>query len=158
MPKGEYPQSFFASRNDRQRQVEIVRGAPITEVYGDYFRHFRAEPDTANAATRSHDLLGLTLFPSSAAGNACPLVVLGRRCRSWRTKCICSSPLNDHGDHYKDADGRRVVVWEPYGFDALELAELAIAADAEGLRVQVTPASPWYPGRTLALVFRKAES
>lgn len=148
------------SRLDMERQTKIVQGVPPTEVFRDYFGHFRADAPYGYAAAeaRAHDIFGLTPFHSKSSRSACPLWVLGRRCPHWQRGCFCEDRLNDHGGYYKDDDGKRVVVWEPYGFNAKALVEVVAAAEAEGLWVHVTPSSPWYPGRTIALIFRAKEN
>lgn len=69
--------------------------------------------------------------------------------------CWCATLINDHGRRYRIIDDRDtpVVLWEPYNIDGTDLAEVLRAAADDGLRVHITGASPWYPGRTVALLF-----
>lgn len=49
------------------------------------------------------------------------------------TGCWCSSRLNDHGRRYRRVhDDRPVVLWEPYEADGVDLAEVIVAASADG--------------------------
>lgn len=68
--------------------------------------------------------------------------------------CWCTSRLNDHGRRYRRGrDDAPVVLWEPYSAWPEELTEVFTAAEADGLRVSVTGASPWNPGHTLCIAF-----
>ncbi|MBK8462465.1 MAG: hypothetical protein IPL36_05385 [Nigerium sp.] len=125
-----------------------------TAPRADYFTHFNGKPDGSKGdhARRALALLGLRL----TSDGSCPRKLAGLP--HVDITCWCASRLNDHGRRYRDADGNAVVVWEPYDADAdaHDLAPILTAAGADGLRVHVTSASPWYPGRTVALIFTTA--
>ncbi len=68
--------------------------------------------------------------------------------------CWCSSRLNDHGRRYRRVhDDRPVVLWEPYEAGGGDLAEVIVAASADGLHVNVLGFSPWNPGWTFCIAF-----
>jgi hypothetical protein len=76
--------------------------------------------------------------------------------------CWCCSRLNDHAATYRDnpANGNeRFVLWEPYGADGDDLADVIAAARADGLRVRID-SSVWNPdGRgTVGIRFTTGES
>lgn len=88
---------------------------------------------------------------------SCPLLLLGARCRlSVGDDCLCADRLNDHGNRWRDARGRDLIVWEPYDCWPEELAAVAEHAHRHGLRVRLSGRSPWKPGHTLAIEFRAA--
>jgi len=47
-------------------------------------------------------------------------------------------------------------MWEPYPAAGQDVARVVVAAEADGLLVTITGASPWYPGETFALIFEAA--
>ena len=108
--------------------------------------------DRARAQRGSY--LGLTL--TSHRPQPCPRTLVGRR--HGRDSCWCVTRLNDHGRRWRYRDGRSVVMWEPYAVDGHALAAVLAAAEQDGLDVEVSGASPYYPGRTFALIFTAAES
>ena len=68
--------------------------------------------------------------------------------------CWCSSRLNDHGRRYRrTSDNTAVVLWEPYDADGVDLAEVIVAASADGLHINVLGFSPWNPGWTFCIAF-----
>ena len=85
----------------------------------------------------------------------CPRRLVGKHHRNL--ECWCADRLNDHAATYERLDdGRRLVAWEPYEADALELEPVFAAAAADGLTVTVTGSSPWNPGATVAIWFEGA--
>lgn len=96
---------------------------------------------------------------------SCPRTLVGKRCQLFRAghigNCLCSPPahLNDHGARYKDTEtGESVIMWEPYDIlNPQALIDVINAAKAEGISVEISSHSPWYPGHTVAIVFRKAK-
>jgi hypothetical protein len=90
--------------------------------------------------------------------NHCPRRLLRKHCRNQYeySTCWCSSRLNDHADTWRDSDGNRFVLWEPYGAPGEELPELISAAQQDGLRVDIT-ASVWNPPGTIGIRFSVAQ-
>lgn len=56
--------------------------------------------------------------------------------------CWCNSRLNDHGRRYPDVQNTATVLWEPYDAAASEPVEVLAAAEADGLDVTRSGASP----------------
>lgn len=121
----------------------------MTTTREDYFAHFDGHPNPAPAqhVKRALDLLDLRLTSTGS----CPRRLVKKPHLDF--ECWCTSSLNDHGRRYRDRDDSPVVVWEPYTAGDFDLVPVLAAAQADGLRVTITSASPWYPGRTIALIF-----
>jgi len=84
--------------------------------------------------------------------NGCPRKLVGLPHLDER--CWCTSRLNDHSATYiTRKHNRHVVIWEPYGIWARDLEPILIAAQTEGLTVQIDASSPWNPGHTIAINF-----
>jgi hypothetical protein len=71
-------------------------------------------------------------------------------------KCWCTSRLNDHSRRYRDNNNQPVIMWEPYDADRDELLFLMAYAYDDGLQVTVSGQSPWNPGHTFGIQFRRA--
>ena len=86
--------------------------------------------------------------------NRCPRRLVRTHCRNWYEygACWCCSRLNDHGGTWRDNRNQRFVLWEPYGADGEELADVIAAARQDGLRVRVVE-SVWYPPSTVGIRF-----
>lgn len=105
--------------------------------------------------TRARDWFGWR--PSSA--RRCPLALAGRRCRGRVGEpCLCGRRVLDHRRRWIDRDGVALLTAEPYGADGDELAELVAELAALGLRLDVGARSPYYPGSTVLLTIRRAET
>jgi hypothetical protein len=102
----------------------------------------------ADHKNRAADL-GLRLTSTSS----CPRKLVGKP--HLDEKCWCTSRLNDHGRRYKSNDGESAVMWEPYDADRDDLLHLMAHAYDEGLHVTVSGLSPWNPGRTFSITFRR---
>jgi hypothetical protein len=65
--------------------------------------------------------------------DSCPRRLVGLRCGGIGARgaglpyCWCHRDLNDHGATYKDADGERFVLWEPYGIASEEFIKVTAA-------------------------------
>lgn len=98
--------------------------------------------------------------PSTGA-TRCPRVVAGKRCRSWTygEPCMCQQHHHvlDHACRWIDSQGKPVLTAEPYDFDAEEFTALAADCAELGLEVRVTGTSPYFPGRTVLIIIRRAE-
>lgn len=106
------------------------------------------------AAVRAEQL-PVTIYGLRRTGTGrCPRRLVGRGHRTGERGCWCRTRLNDHGATWADEQGRRAVVWQPYDADGVELAAVVFQAEADGLDVMVTGASPHYPGGSFAVVFR----
>lgn len=105
-------------------------------------------PHIAQWKARAADL-GLTYYDD----NPCPRALVDRA--HLDEECWCTSRAKDHAATWTEADGTRVVLWEPYDLDPPELARLHLSAAREGLAVFVSGHSPWNPGATLAVTFTK---
>ncbi len=94
-----------------------------------------------------------------STGRRCPLSLAGRRCR-WATGalCLCARrrQLLDHARRWRDADGQPIMSSEPYEVDGHDLADLVGELDALGLEVDLSGASPYYPGATILLTIRRS--
>jgi hypothetical protein len=117
--------------------------------------------DLQNAARRHQsevdqraNELGWKRITVALQDNRCPRRLLRKHCRNEREygDCWCSSRLNDHGDTWRNSDGNRFVLWEPYGAHGEELANVLAAAHEDGLRVDICP-SVWNPPHTIGIRF-----
>src|SRR6516164_1129445 len=50
---------------------------------------------------------------------SCPRLLVGKRCRNYANanswgSCWCRTYANDHGYRWKDCEGNKFVLWEPY--------------------------------------------
>ncbi len=94
---------------------------------------------------------------SPSTARRCPLSLAGRRCRMTSgAPCLCSRRLLDHARRWRDADGQPILTAEPYEVDGHDLAGLVGELDALGLEVDLSGASPYYPGATILLTIRPA--
>jgi len=83
---------------------------------------------------------------------SCPRRLAGKR--HVLGECWCESRLNDHGRRYRRTrDDKPIVMWEPYDAYGRDLTEVISAAEADGLRVHISGASPWNPGGTFCIAF-----
>jgi hypothetical protein len=92
----------------------------------------------------------------------CPRRLVGRHCLDVRCWCGTVSAgdtvgtrlrhLNDHGATWSNGDGKRFVLWEPYGAECEDLAELIEVAHRDRLRVEICP-SVWCPPYTTGIRF-----
>jgi hypothetical protein len=70
--------------------------------------------------------------------DSCPRRLVGLRCGGIGARgaglpyCWCHRDLNDHGATYKDADGERFVLWEPYGIASEEFIKVTAALGLVG--------------------------
>jgi hypothetical protein len=98
--------------------------------------------------------------------DSCPCLLVGEKCMNEYTvgRCWCSyvvsqsgfgrNPLNDHGNTWLDHKGVMFVLWEPYGADGDELANLITKKTrALELRVDICE-SVWNPPHTIGIRFR----
>ncbi len=107
--------------------------------------------DTASAHRNRAAELGLRMTSTGS----CPrrLVRLPHR----PGHCWCETRLNDHGRRYRTVgNDTPVVMWEPYPAAGQDVARVVVLAEADGLLVTITGASPWNPGETFALIFEAA--
>jgi hypothetical protein len=95
----------------------------------------------------------------------CPRIVAGKRCLlgnpgpagSLRT-CICHSTfhsLTDHRGMWRDALGRTVLTWEPYGIYGADFTAVVGPILALGLEILIESYSPYYPGHTVLVIIRQ---
>ena len=92
----------------------------------------------------------------------CPRRLVGKHCKDVNCWCGTISSgdtvgtrmrhLNDHGNTWRDHQGVNFVLWEPYGADGDELAELVSIARQDGLQVRVV-SSVWNPPHTVGIAF-----
>lgn len=82
-------------------------------------------------------------------------VLLDEDCLGQR--CLCRHRLRDHAMTMLDPGGI-FVTWHPYTtrVTVSALAELDVLARHHGVALKISPASPYYPGHTFMLTFRKA--
>jgi hypothetical protein len=97
---------------------------------------------------------------SYVSDHACPRKLAGKRCRNnyeYGTCWCCRHQfhLNDHGATWRAKDGTRFVLWEPYHAHSEDLATLAVAAHADGLRFDICE-SVWNPPHTVGIRFTAA--
>lgn len=98
--------------------------------------------------------------------DTCPRLLVGEPCFNEKKvgRCFCSfvptgsgfarNPLNDHGNYWLDSRGVYFVLWEPYGADGDELANLIIRHTRPlELRVDICE-SVWNPPHTIGIRFR----
>ena len=104
---------------------------------------------------------GLAMGLKQISRDSCPRHLVGIRAgHRWHGStdgsCWCETRLNDHGAlWHSKRDGREIVIWEPYEKDVSDLAEIIVAAKADGLQVSVSASkSLWNPGATFAIVFK----
>jgi hypothetical protein len=95
----------------------------------------------------------------------CPRAIVGKRClvytrNEYNAGCICQRHRHilDHGRGWVDENGSYVHTAEPYDFTGREIAELAADLAALGVNVSLSGQSLWYPGQTVLLVMRAAET
>jgi hypothetical protein len=92
---------------------------------------------------------------SYVSDHACPRKLAGKRCRNnyeYGACWCCQFHLNDHGATWRAKDGTRFVLWEPYSAYSEDLAALAVAAHADGLRFDICE-SVWNPPHTVGIRF-----
>jgi hypothetical protein len=56
---------------------------------------------------------------------------------------------------WRDAHGRSVLSWEPYGIDGDEFAAVVPELLALGLEILIEGYSPYYPGHTVLMIIRR---
>lgn len=91
--------------------------------------------------------------------HSCPRKLVGRRCRNnydYGTCWCCKHQhhLNDHGATWRTESGALFVLWEPYHAHSEDLAALAAAAHADGLRFDICQ-SVWNPPHTIGVRFAR---
>jgi len=64
---------------------------------------------------------------------------------------------HDHGATWSNGDGKRFVLWEPYGAHGEDLAELIEIAHRDRLHVEICP-SVWCPPYTVGIRFTVAKT
>jgi len=106
--------------------------------------------DTASAHRNRAADLGLRMTSTGS----CPRRLVGLR--HVDGQCWCETRLNDHGRRYRTRGDKPVVMWEPYGADGRDVWVIISDAQADGLMVTLSGASPWNPGETFALIFEAA--
>jgi len=92
------------------------------------------------------------------ASGHCPRPVAGRRCfeeastHDW-SDCICHRHHRalDHARSWYGPGGELVLTSEPYEIDGDQVTAYAADLAALGLRLTLSGASPWFPGRTVLL-------
>jgi hypothetical protein len=106
-----------------------------------------------NNATADHKNTAADLGLRLTSTSSCPRKLVNKP--HLEEKCWCTSRLNDHGRRYHDSHDEPVVIWEPYDASRDELLHLMAHAYDEDLQVTVSGESPWNPGRTFAILFRR---
>lgn len=120
----------------------------------------RTDPYAERDARAAH--LGWTYV----SDRSCPRRLLGKRCkvstrRAPSDRCWCENGLNVHGGTWRDNPANRnqqFVLWQPYGADGDDLADVIAVARQDGLQVRID-SSVWNPeGRgTVGIRFVMAE-
>jgi hypothetical protein len=97
-------------------------------------------------------------------GTPCPRVLAGKRCQAHKydsDPCLCEwaySHVLDHPRRWRDQHGRPILTAEPYEFDGEVFAQLVTGCTQLGLDVSVYGTSPYFPGRTILIIIRKAHA
>lgn len=93
--------------------------------------------------------------------DACPRVVIGKRCLRYTSSCVCESDavrsLFDHQRIWLTDSGARVLTTEPYHCEPSELERLMAALEPIGIKVETASHSPWNPGITKLIVLTEAD-
>ena len=125
----------------------------------------RHKPDTYDEWKQRGTRIGWAFV----SDDRCPRRLVGRHCLD--EKCWCGtvtagngdtvgarmSDLNDHGATWSNGDGKRFVLWEPYGAHGEDLAELIEIAHRDRLHVEICP-SVWCPPYTIGIRFTAQET
>ena len=124
---------------------------------------WRTNDDPYHSRRRRAEALGWRYI----SNRSCPLILVGKRCLSRRPgtrfDCPCGTirrgndhpgyyRLNDHGATWRDEHGTRFILWEPYGADADDVADLAAAFKPYSITVDII-GSVYYPMRTVGIAF-----
>lgn len=79
---------------------------------------------------------------------SCPRLLVGKRCldhsrRGSYGTCWHHNHLNDHAHRWKDSEGNKFVLWEPYQANMEDMTEVLTRAREDGLDVMTSSWGIW---------------
>lgn len=94
---------------------------------------------------------------SAKVARHCLAPLIGKRHGSYQLSCqYCFN--GDHSAVVNTEDGKKLIISQPYGLGLENMEEISRLCREHGLNATVQAESPYYPGRSLLVVFKKKDS